>query len=65
MEKQSGGRAYGRILNGFQFSKRTVYFYDLKNNRTFTKDTNNYINALGIQQLNTLGNVCISARHRM
>ncbi|GIP45345.1 hypothetical protein J45TS6_38040 [Paenibacillus sp. J45TS6] len=31
------------------------YFYDLRNNRSFTKDRGNYINALGVKQLNTLG----------
>lgn len=40
-------------------SPNVQYFYDLKNNRTFTKDGNNFINALGIQQLNTLGNVSL------
>lgn len=40
-------------------SPNVQYFYDLKNNRTFTKDANNFINALGIQQLNTLGNVSL------
>lgn len=40
-------------------SPNVQYFFDLKNNRTFTKDRNNYINALGIQQLNTLGNVSL------
>lgn len=40
-------------------SPNVQYFYDLKNNRTFTKDARNYINALGVQQLNTLGNVSL------
>ncbi|OCT17256.1 hypothetical protein A8709_27385 [Paenibacillus pectinilyticus] len=40
-------------------SPNVQYFYDLRNNRTFTKDGNNFINALGIQQLNTLGNVSL------
>ncbi|MEC0268181.1 cupin domain-containing protein [Paenibacillus anseongense] len=40
-------------------SPNVQYFYDLKNNRTFTKDANNFINTLGIQQLNTLGNVSL------
>lgn len=40
-------------------SPNVQYFYDLKNNRSFTKDANNFINALGIQQLNTLGNVSL------
>ncbi|MFC5651204.1 cupin domain-containing protein [Paenibacillus solisilvae] len=40
-------------------SPNVQYFYDLKNNRTFTKDGNNFINALGIQQMNTLGNVSL------
>lgn len=37
-------------------SPNVQYFYDLRNNRTFTKDSGNYINALGVSQLNTLGN---------
>jgi oxalate decarboxylase/phosphoglucose isomerase-like protein (cupin superfamily) len=40
------------------FTSPTVQFtYDLRNNPFFRKDANNYINALGVQQLNTLGNV--------
>ena len=37
-------------------SPNVQYFYDLSNNRFFTKDRGNYINALGVAQLNTLGN---------
>lgn len=40
-------------------SPNVQYFYDLKNNRSFTKDANNFINSLAIQQLNTLGNVSL------
>ncbi|NHN34181.1 cupin domain-containing protein [Paenibacillus agricola] len=35
------------------------FTYDLKNNNFFTKDSRNLINALGIAQLNTLGNVSL------
>ncbi|RED66328.1 cupin domain-containing protein [Cohnella lupini] len=35
------------------------FTYDLKNNNLFTKDSRNFINALGIAQLNTLGNVSL------
>ncbi|CAI6032535.1 cupin domain-containing protein [Cohnella sp. JJ-181] len=42
------------------FTSPNVQFaYDLSNNRTFTKDSANFINALGIQQLNTLGNASL------
>jgi len=42
------------------FTSPSVQFsYDLRNNRFFTKNDKNYINALGIQQLNTLGNVSL------
>lgn len=42
------------------FTSPAVQFsYDLRNNRSFTKDNRNYINALGVQQLNTLGNVSL------
>ncbi|MGF7048089.1 oxalate decarboxylase/phosphoglucose isomerase-like protein (cupin superfamily) [Paenibacillus sp. DS2015] len=37
-------------------SPNTQFSYDVSSNRFFTKDSGNYINALGIQQLNTLGN---------
>ncbi|MFD0672560.1 cupin domain-containing protein [Cohnella sp. GCM10027633] len=40
-------------------SPSVQYFFDLRNNRSFTKDNRNYINALGVQQLNTLGNVSL------
>ncbi|MFF2090541.1 cupin domain-containing protein [Paenibacillus sp. NPDC058174] len=42
------------------FTSPSVQFtYDLKNNPFFQKDSRNYIDALGIQQLNTLGNVSL------
>ncbi|SFJ12845.1 Cupin [Paenibacillus sp. UNC496MF] len=42
------------------FTSPNVQFtYDLKNNNVFTKDSRNLIDALGIQQLNTLGNVSL------
>ncbi|WP_203232156.1 cupin domain-containing protein [Paenibacillus pinistramenti] len=42
------------------FTSPDVQFtYDLKNNNFFTKDSRNLINALGIQQLNTLGNTSV------
>ncbi|OXM87593.1 cupin domain-containing protein [Paenibacillus rigui] len=37
-------------------SPNTQFFYDLSNNTLFRKDAKNYINALSIKQLNTLGN---------
>lgn len=40
-------------------SPNVQYFSDVNRNRSFTKDARNYINALGIQQLNTLGNVSL------
>lgn len=40
-------------------SPSVQYDYDLRNNRSFTKDSRNFINALGVQQLNTLGNVSL------
>lgn len=40
-------------------SPNTQFTYDVSKNRFFTKDNNNYINALGIDQLNTLGNTSI------
>lgn len=40
-------------------SPNVQYAFDLRNNRTFTKDNQNFINALGVQQLNTLGNVSL------
>lgn len=33
------------------------FTYDMSDNLLFKKDENNYINALGIQQLNTIGNI--------
>jgi oxalate decarboxylase/phosphoglucose isomerase-like protein (cupin superfamily) len=40
-------------------SPYTQFSYDLSNNTFFRKDSRNYINALSIQQLNTLGNVSL------
>lgn len=40
-------------------SPNVQFFYDLSNNRMFTKNAANYINELGIGQLNTLGNVSL------
>lgn len=42
------------------FTSPSVQFtYDLRNNQFFKKDNWNYINALSINQLNTLGNVSL------
>ncbi|QHW34044.1 cupin domain-containing protein [Paenibacillus rhizovicinus] len=42
------------------FTSPNVQFtYELKNNNFFTKDSRNFINALSINQLNTLGNVSL------
>nr|WP_202113213.1 cupin domain-containing protein [Paenibacillus sp. MMS18-CY102] len=38
-------------------SPNVQFTYDLRNNPFFRKDNQNYINALSIKQLNTLGNV--------
>ncbi|MCR8657357.1 cupin domain-containing protein [Paenibacillus endoradicis] len=40
-------------------SPNTQYFFDINNSRFFTKNQGNYINALGVDQLNTLGNVSL------
>ncbi|MFC7679797.1 cupin domain-containing protein [Paenibacillus sp. GCM10028914] len=40
-------------------SPNVQYFYDLSNNQFFQKDSQNYINALSVNQLNTLGNVSL------
>ncbi|MEF2964229.1 cupin domain-containing protein [Paenibacillus sp. M1] len=40
-------------------SPNVQYFFDLRNNQYFKKDDRNYINALSIKQLNTLGNVSL------
>lgn len=40
-------------------SPNAQYTYDLRNNRMFAKDSGNVIYALGVQQLNTLGNVSL------
>jgi len=42
------------------FTSPSVQFtYDTRNNNFFRKDANNYINALSVNQLNTLGNASI------
>ncbi|WP_217593680.1 cupin domain-containing protein [Cohnella sp. GbtcB17] len=42
------------------FTSPNVQFaYDVNRNRVFTKDGANFINSLGIQQLNTLGNASL------
>ncbi|SFB45122.1 Cupin [Cohnella sp. OV330] len=42
------------------FTSPNVQFaYDVNQNRTFTKDSANFINTLGVQQLNTLGNASL------
>jgi len=42
------------------FTSPSVQFsYDLKNNPMFKKDNQNFINALSVMQLNTLGNVSL------
>ncbi|GFR38525.1 hypothetical protein PRECH8_18210 [Insulibacter thermoxylanivorax] len=38
-------------------SPSAQFTYDVNNNTFFKKDNRNYINALSINQLNTLGNV--------
>lgn len=40
-------------------SPNVQYSFDLSNNQFFKKDNQNYINALSIKQLNTLGNVSL------
>ncbi|MDN4095822.1 MULTISPECIES: cupin domain-containing protein [Brevibacillus] len=40
-------------------SPNTQFTYDLRNNTFFRKDAGNFIDALGIQQLNTLGNTSL------
>lgn len=35
------------------------FFFDVSKNRAFTTNSRNYINSLGVQQLNTLGNASI------
>ncbi|RUT36559.1 cupin domain-containing protein [Paenibacillus zeisoli] len=40
-------------------SPNVQYTYDLSSNPFFKKDSNNYINSLSINQLNTLGNVSL------
>ncbi|MBB6694252.1 cupin domain-containing protein [Cohnella xylanilytica] len=35
------------------------FFFDVNKNRAFTTNSRNYINSLGVQQLNTLGNASI------
>ncbi|MEN1967138.1 cupin domain-containing protein [Lentibacillus sp. N15] len=44
-------------ISNMDFSASTVqYSYDLSNNPLFEKDSQNYINALGANRLNTIGN---------
>ncbi|MFB9328570.1 cupin domain-containing protein [Paenibacillus aurantiacus] len=40
-------------------SPNVQFFYDLSQNQTTKKDDRNYINALSVNQLNTLGNVSL------
>lgn len=40
-------------------SPNTQFTFDLSKNRFFTKNENNYINGLGVKQLNTLGNTSL------
>ena len=40
-------------------SQSTEFFFDINTSPLFRKDNNNYINVLGIQQLNTLKNVSL------
>lgn len=48
------------MISYMDFTSPSVqYFYDLSNNPMFRKDERNYINALSVQQLNTLGNVSL------
>lgn len=47
------------MMNPYEFYKRPdlQYFFDLSNNRIATRNADNYINQLGRDNLNTLGNV--------
>ena len=48
------------MISYMDFTSPSVqYFFDLSNNPMFKKDSQNYINALSIKQLNTLGNVSL------
>ncbi|GLX69420.1 cupin domain-containing protein [Paenibacillus glycanilyticus] len=40
-------------------SPNVQFWYDVNKNTTFKKDNQNFINTLGIEQLNTLGNVSL------
>ncbi|MWV42955.1 cupin domain-containing protein [Paenibacillus sp. HJL G12] len=48
------------MISYMDFTSPSVQFsYDLRNNPMFKKDDQNYINALSVKQLNTLGNVSL------
>lgn len=48
------------MISYIDFTSPNVQFaYDLRNNPMFSKDNHNFINALSVQQLNTLGNVSL------
>ncbi|WP_235847586.1 cupin domain-containing protein [Paenibacillus tuaregi] len=48
------------MISYMDFTSPSVqYAYDLRNNLMFKKDDQNFINALSIHQLNTLGNVSL------
>lgn len=48
------------MISYMDFTSPSVQFsYDLKNNSLFKKDDRNFINALSVMQLNTLGNVSL------
>lgn len=48
------------MITYMDFTSPNVQFsYDLRNNPMFKKDSGNYINALSVHQLNTLGNVSL------
>lgn len=59
--KQKKRKAVNKLAVSYKdfTSPSAQYTYDLKNNNTFMKDRRNYINALSINQLNTLGNVSL------
>ncbi|WP_078380542.1 cupin domain-containing protein [Sutcliffiella halmapala] len=40
-------------------SPNTQFAFDVNNSRSFTKDNQNYINVLGVDQLNTLDNISL------
>lgn len=48
------------MISYMDFTSPSVQFsYDLRNNPMFKKDSRNFINALSVMQLNTLGNVSL------